>query len=598
MFRNGLLVISMVCSAAALLLFFPGSDARAQNVRDGVRVDINTTDTVEGFSVASTGDLSAVVYDDPTSGGTKIVSITLSDGRGIDWSLPVRIDEDHTTNQRKLVQSDSVQIIGDTIYVAWQDERFGNSGDVIFVNISRDRGATWEGETQIDKGSPVGNNPVRLWRFVAVPGSPDDFIYILMAVDGGGYEDLYFAASHNGGRNFSTARPVSAAGTGTFDVDSIALGADGLTVHAAWQDSRNGIGDDVYYQRSGDGGSTWFAADQILDVSGPGAGNADGEMDLVVFGSWVAVGWLEDDGVYLTDDVHVNISGDTGYLWLGDRLVSDFTPGNATGESIRLSFGDVSPYPTVVAAWADDRLGYSEVFVSSTIDAGQNWSSNTQLSFFEGEAPRISKPHDGETMILTWLTGDYPDRVQAAFSLDHGITWGTGFDVSSSYDKDVDAVGGRFNSLYDNAFCLWLGGDYPINHLYVGGYRPQTLLPIGTFSAGSQVRFEVMNWTLSDPVFGVLISSGPGTYRLPFGDNRETGLYNGLLLGVSMGQIPGLLSGAVQSDRTGATPNFTFPNSPLLPPGTILHCVGVGFDSGTQPPTPGWLTDIVEVVVR
>lgn len=598
MFRCRSMVLLAACAATFLFAASSGPDAAAQNVRPAVQVDLNTTGSVNGCSVASSGDLSAVVYDDPDTGGSRTVSITLSDGRGIDWSLPVRVDEDFTSGQRKLVQGDSVQIIGDTIYVAWQDERFGNSGDDVFINISRDGGATWEGEKRIDKGYPVGNNPVREWRFVVVPGSPHDLVYFILAVDGGGYEDLFFVSSHNGGMNFSAARPVSAAGTGLFDVDGFAVDADGLTVHVAWQDNRNGIGDDVHYQRSDDGGATWFSVDQDLDVSGPGTGNADGVMDLAASGNWVAVGWLEDDGTYSTDNVHVNISGDSGFSWLGDRIVADFSPGNADADSIGLSIGASTPYPNVVAAWADDRMGYDEVFVSSTSDGGQNWRPDTRLSFFEGEAPRISKRHDEETMVLTWLTGDYPNRAEAAFSLDHGVTWEGGFSISSSIAKDIDLVEGGFNRSYNNAFSIWLAGDYPENHLYVGGYRPQTLTPVGVFAAGNQVHFEVADWTLADTAFGVLISSGPGSFRLPYGDDRETGLFNGLLLGVSMGQIPGLLSGIIAPDRTGSTPDFTFPYSPLLPPGTALHCAAVGFDSGTVPPTPGVITDIVVQTVR
>ena len=88
-----------------------------------------------------------------------------------------------------------------------------------------------------------------------------------------------------------------------------------------------------------------------------------------------------------------------------------------------------------------------------------------------------------------------------------------------------------------------------------------------------------------------------GSFVLPYGDGRETGLHNGPILGASLKFIPGFLSGAVRPDGTGSTPVIPFPNSPLLPPGTTLHCVAVGFDpySGID---LGAITDSVEAKVQ
>ena len=172
------------------------------------------------------------------------------------------------------------------------------------------------------------------------------------------------------------------------------------------------------------------------------------------------------------------------------------------------------------------------------------------------------------------------------------------FRVSPGDGRDIDEFTMAFNGPYHNFLVPWLAGDYPINHVYAGGFRPQTLTPAGTFKAGKSVHFEVSHWPFEDPSFGVLISDAKGSFRLPYGDLRETGLAPGPVLFGSIARIPGILSGTILWDRTGTTPQFTFPYSPLFPPGTILYCEAVGFDSGVAPPALGAVTDIVPVTVE
>ena len=63
-----------------------------------------------GPSLSTVEDLSAIVYSDGGAGGSNTVSIVLSDGRGIDWSVPVRVDQDLTSGQAKFTQRGRIGI--------------------------------------------------------------------------------------------------------------------------------------------------------------------------------------------------------------------------------------------------------------------------------------------------------------------------------------------------------------------------------------------------------------------------------------------------------------------------------------------------------
>jgi hypothetical protein len=125
---------------------------------------------------------------------------------------------------------------------------------------------------------------------------------------------------------------------------------------------------------------------------------------------------------------------------------------------------------------------------------------------------------------------------------------------------------------------------------------------VGDFTAGSTCRFEVHNWSQElglaggSSYFGVLISASAGDFALPLGDGRNTGLAADGFLKTSLALIPGPLSGLITAGM-GSTSEFTFPGAGDIPPGTTLHCVGVGYELS---PTASFskLTDIVEVQVQ
>ena len=133
--------------------------------------------------------------------------------------------------------------------------------------------------------------------------------------------------------------------------------------------------------------------------------------------------------------------------------------------------------------------------------------------------------------------------------------------------------------------------------MYAGGARAQTVTPIGTFTPGGMVSFEVDNFGASEAgtSFGTLVSGGTGAYTLPFPGGFDTGLVFDPYLNFTLGLNPGPLSGAVDVAGHGSTSMVTIPAG--VPVGAVLHFVAIGYSRPGGVVTIGSITDVTTVTV-
>ncbi|KAA3606734.1 MAG: exo-alpha-sialidase [Planctomycetota bacterium] len=578
---------------AALLLSLP---LAAQNPRASTQVDTTSTGTGLGPAVATDGNLSAVVYNDGSTGGSNTVNVVTSDARGLTWSAPTVVDADITA-ARKFTQRDSVAVIGNSIYVAWEDERNGASNEDLFFNYSDDGGATWAGEVMIDKGYPAATGAVRDWRMVVQEGSPN-MVYFLISTDPttSANEELYVSSSLDGGATFSAAVPVSSAGLGTADVDGIDLAAQGMTLHVAFVDNRSGVSgtNEVWYQQSTDGGATWLGADVQIDSSGLGVGDAQFDPEIATFGTNVALAFQEELTSATNEELRMAVSNDGGTTWGADVMIGGYDPTLDDLDNMTLA---ATGFGMFAAAWEDNRTGADEIYVATSMDAGASWTESP-ITTAGGGFPRIIGSDDGSANILgvAWTSGAFPNTAQVSFTWNSGNSWSTPVDVSDNAGFDVDFHEMALNGDYNNFICAWLSDDLGTNHVYVGGLRSATLTVNGIIRGGVPVNFDMDFFSFDSGGFaGVLISGGTGSFPLPFGDGRETGLLNDAILTQSIANNPGVLTAGITATGSGTTPLFPWPGT--LPVGTPLYLVAVGFDpSGGV--TLGNITDIVEDMVQ
>lgn len=349
-------------------------------------------------------------------------------------SSDVRVNADlpgtHASAEAQIAAS------GDSVYICWTDTRNG-LGDIYF-NHSLDGGATWlNSDIRLDT-DPAGsaNSPSPQ---IAISGNS---LYVVWIDLRDGRADIYFNRSLDSGTTWlpSDIR-LDTDLPGTSWSGAVKVAASGGSVYVTWQDSRNGgsLPDDIYFNRSLDGGATWLATDLRLNTDQPGVAFA-ANPQIATSGESVYVTWIDarDDAPLGTADIYFNRSLDSGATWISSdtRLNTDL-PGVAgvSGAQIAVS-GDC-----VYVTWDDGRNGNSDIFLNRSVDGGATWLSTdirlNQILPLAAAAlgPGISVA--GDAVYVIWddrrngQSDTYFNR-----SLDRGVTW-----LANDLRLDTDQAG-------------------------------------------------------------------------------------------------------------------------------------------------------------
>lgn len=551
----------LLIGAASLLL---SCALGAQNTRPQVRVDTSPVGTLNFDPVvASSGDLSVVAYAE----GTDIYAVS-SDGQGLNWSAPVRVDGDVTGGRKDLAEGD-VAIVGNNVYILWKDERSGATTDELYFNYSTDGGATFVGEQLINKTTPAGTGAIRGWKLAATPNGALDAVYVAFEVDptGGANEELYIVASVDGGATFGAPVHVpQGVAAGIADPDGFAIAADGPIVHVAWVDNRGGE-DDAFFNQSFDNGAT-FSADIQLDTSV--GGDVEGAPQLAINGNTIAVAWQEERPNGSPEELRGAVSIDLGATFGSDLLIGNYA---ATIDDVDNHRVGVTSNGVVVAAWEDNRGGSDDIYAATSTDGGVSWNSDTAVSTGGAGFPRLIEGTDGCDVIV-WTSGSFPNTAEAAISYDSGASWQPQVSVSQN-TGDVDFAEVAYNDLYGNFIAAWLSDDTTANDVYVGGFREANVTAVGWSDiynpANPTLQFDCIGFG-SDTTAIIGLSAGTGP--VPTADGRLFGL------GPSIGPFGGpgfqapLIMGAGSSI---ALPNIFAGGGPAA--GINVFFAGAGFSA-------------------
>jgi len=381
------------------------------------------------------------------------------------------------------------------------------------------------------------------------------------------------------------------------DCDDFGIACDGINVYIAF--ARAGMMmpdlDDLFYIMSHTGGLSWMMMEMQADPSGPGVGDIvdNAEIKLETVGDMgmsagIALAWLEEDLAGGTnDELHVMFSMMGGHMWMPETVLVS----GPDVDNHDLAFDGMG----AVVTWEDDSTGADEVYVYSTPDMGMT-SYQSQLSSGGGAYPVC----DGSTMgflAVAWADGGYPETTVAVSSRNGGATWLPAADLDQTLATgDSDYVEIAYNSTYNNFQVAWLDDALGSNNCYVGGLRVPSVTPVSpTFTPGDDIHFAVNNFGAMESMaskFVVLISTDVGSYSLPFGDGRSTGLKDNRYLPSMLS----VLSGNLDMMGNGTTPvgALTIPSS--LPPGRVFQSMALSF-STTGGVSFGSLTDLAPFTI-
>ncbi len=300
-------------------------DARLDRIVSGESVDPQ---------IASADSNVYVVWEDSRNGSFGWdIYLNYSNDHGQTWQTSdIRLDTDAPGS----AHSHDPQIVanGSSVYVTWYDNRNGQQR--VFVNYSTDGGATWQ----------ASDIPVSTASFAAVPqvAVSGSSVYVVWYGDG-----IWLNYSSDGGVTWQSS-PIRI-DSSSADTYLPKVAASGSSVYVSWTDRRNGR-NDLYFNRSSDGGGTWQTSDTQLAV----VSKLFNQQRLASTGNSVYVTWSDDpNGEH---DVFLNHSQDGGATWLSApiQLQTD-GPGASFGGEPAIATTD----DTALITWHDYRDGKLDI---------------------------------------------------------------------------------------------------------------------------------------------------------------------------------------------------------------------------------------------
>ena len=221
----------------------------------------------------------------------------------------------------------------------------------------------------------------------------------------GMFFDVYFQVSADGGATWqATDTRLNTIGLGGMDVEP-QICSEGSNVYVTWTDIDNlAMTSSIYFRASTDGGVTWQASDTRLNTSAIG-GMVNPRPQVSSAGSNVYVTWTGADLGGMGSDIYFRASPDGGVTWqTTDTRLNTSAFGTMVGPRPQVC-GEGS---NVYVIWSGAQTGgmSSDVYFSGSADGGTTWRTtetrlNTGgLSTMTGPRPQISA--NGSNVYVTW----------------------------------------------------------------------------------------------------------------------------------------------------------------------------------------------------
>ena len=259
-----------------------------------------------------------------------------------------------------------------SLYISWTRIGMG-----IKFTKSTNAGLNWSDAVNIgDNTSGQGSN-------IAV--GTNSYIYVVWASSG-----IKFDRSTNGGASFGTdysLSTVTSQPNTSFPfvcVDYSNRSSRG-NVYVVWADNRQGTGDDVWFQKSTNGGANWLAAPvRINDVT-----TNDQYWPVIqcdTNGYLYTMYYDERTGAG-TVNTYIAYSTDNGTTWINQRLSNQSFPLTYVNSDVRIGdYIGIDVYNgKIIPVWTDDRSGTPNQEINTSvltnITGAENTYTQTPLKF-------------------------------------------------------------------------------------------------------------------------------------------------------------------------------------------------------------------------
>jgi hypothetical protein len=393
-----------VATLADAFTYFPYPVAVAAADQRQVSAIVNNA---ENIRCAVDGDNVYAVWEDNPDGQKDIYCNRSLDG-GETWLGAVRLDR----NPAGLSRSDEPRIYaeGGRVCVIWRDWRNSFAGSFnIYCNRSVDSGATWlENDVQINVAGQTSFPPSPP---PTLSGNGENLV-VGYCDTTGSINQCYVNHSTDGGATWAaTDVPLGQSATTTVFPKSPQFARAGNRIYAVWSDSRNG-NEDVFVARSSDGGASWGLQQRVDHDAG---GAFAREPVIAAYGTDISVAWHDFRNF---QNVYYNRSTDGGVTWgaVDVRVNLSGDPGPP-----RLAVADDG---RIHVAWRIQYFADTDNITHAlSSDGGVTFRNETRLNPQEGdpEPPRLFVSQ--KIVVVGWNAFQTSNQFACNVSRDGGETW-------------------------------------------------------------------------------------------------------------------------------------------------------------------------------
>jgi hypothetical protein len=235
-------------------------------------------------------------------------------------------------------------------------------------------------------------------------------LHIVWSDDKTGNDEIYYQKSTNGGTTWSTSRRLTWT-SGDSQDPAIAVDLSDC-LHVVWRDITPG-NFAIYYKKSTDGGASWTTGQRLSMVPGdsgnPGiAVDPSGRLHLV---------WYNSVGG--ESDIYYKRSTNSGASWTASQRLT-WTTGFSAYPAIGVDLSG-----TVHVVWYDNTPGNYEIYYKRSTDSGASWTASQRLTWTSGTSyvPRIAADSSGKVHMV-WFDntpGNY--EIYYKRTTDGGANW-------------------------------------------------------------------------------------------------------------------------------------------------------------------------------
>jgi hypothetical protein len=346
---------------------------------------------------------------------------------------------------------------GNTVYAVWLEQKVSPTQFAIRFCRSTDAGVTWP--TSTVNLSPTAPLSDQLTQPMLACDGPN--VYVVWSDGRSGTANLYFNRSLDGGLTWLPSDTRIAPSPGNALTWKPEICCSGLNVYVCWNDRRRSATlDDVYFNRSLDGGLTWLGTDvQINDSVGGTANNVF--QSLACNGNQVCVAWTD----YRSGDadIYVDISADAGATWLASDVRVDHAPAG-----INSLFPIVTcSSSTIVVDWSDARSGsVYHAFENRSLDGGTTWRATDLM--LDGAFPAI-QGFSGQVWAFgleVYTSFANGGRIYFSRSADGGDSWSPPVRIDQAPGAGGAALGPLIQVCGNTVFVVWQDTRNGLQDLY------------------------------------------------------------------------------------------------------------------------------------